>query len=195
MLMSHHETLFCAVVPQYKSRSVQCTNLQHLYVYPHRVFSSREMRIFTPDQESTVLALVQQNRSLSRISIGNKMSTNALATLALTSPWSVRELRFGVTMSPQTARFLLDNLPELIQTLSLSSVRGREEDSNEKFPRIVGRQPRDHHALKSLEIYGAYGGFEKYLWLPFLTACGKNLTVLHGLKSDSILLQSPGLFS
>lgn len=190
-----HKNLFCAVASQYKGRSVRCTNLRHLYIYPHREFSSREMRILTPDQESSVLALVQQNRSLSRISIRSKMSTNALTTLVLTSPRSVRELRLAVIMSPQTARFLLDNLPEQIQTLSLYRVRGREEDSNEKNPSIVGGRPRNHHALKSLEIYGAHGGFEKYLWLPFLTTCGKNLTVLHGLKYESILLQTPGLFS
>lgn len=190
----NHEDLFRAVVSQHKSRSVRCTNLRHLHVYPQRQISRLKMRILTPDQESHVLDLVQQNRSLTKISIRSKLSTNALAILALTSPRSVRELHLSAIISPQTARFLLDNLPEQIQTLVLN-VRGREEDSKEKLPSIVKERPRDHHSLKSLVIYGKYGGFEDYLWLPFLTTCGKGLTVLHGLRSDSILLQTPGLFS
>lgn len=149
----------------------------------------------TPDQETDVLALVQQNQFLATITIKSEMSSESLLILALTSPRSVREMYLSVPISPQAARFLLDSLPEQVQKLTLSQVCQREHDTKERLPVMVGGRPREHHALESLLIFGQFLGFEDNIWLPFLTTCGKNLTDLQGHGADIIVLKTPGLLS
>ncbi|KAG0088026.1 hypothetical protein BGZ92_006705 [Podila epicladia] len=123
------------------------------------------------------------------------MSSESLLILALTSPRSLREMYFSVPISPRAARFLLDNLPEQVQKLTLSQVCQREQDAKEQLPVMVGGRPRDHNALKSLHVFGQYLEFKDSIWLPFLTTCGKNLTDLQGLGADIVVLKTPGLLS
>ncbi|KAG0338980.1 hypothetical protein BG000_003059 [Podila horticola] len=169
--------------------------MRHLTVRSHAELGRPMLYALTQDQENDVLALVQQNQSLAAITIKIQMSSESLLILALTSPRSVREMHFSVPLSPQAARFLLDNLPEQVQKLALDKVYHSEQDAREKLPVMVGGRPRDHHALESLHVFGQFLGLENYIWLPFLTTCGKNLTDLRGEGSDITVLNTPGLLA
>ncbi|KAF9309496.1 hypothetical protein BG003_009695 [Podila horticola] len=190
----NHEDLFYTFI-SHGTRSARCTNMRHLTVRSDAELGRPMLYALTQDQENDILALVQQNQSLAAITIKIQMSSESLLILALTSPRSVREMHFSVPLSPQAARFLLDNLPEQVQKLSLHKVYHSEEDAREKLPVMVGGRPRDHHALESLHVFGQFLGLENYIWLPFLTTCGKNFTDLRGEGSDITVLNTPGLLA
>lgn len=153
-----------------------CTNLLRLIVkFPGRCIHERYSSArLTWHEEDAIIALVQENTSISSIDVFAEVSTRTFLNLALSRPPSVRELTFSDGITPVAAKFVLDHLPVKIQRLSLRVTSFKQDDSIED-PSVLWSgaspdHPRNHRSPKCLHIFGA-GGINQSLediLMPFL---------------------------
>lgn len=175
---------------------VKCTRLMRLvfsfhseramnYDTEHWMYGSQRL---SPEKEAGVLALLESNPQLASIKLLSWISPRTVLNIAHRPTPSPHELEFATTMSRQAAKFLLDYLPQHITKLSLAEIEderstlrseGVDEEEDEEEEREEDREDEEeddlehiqHHALRSLHLFGNLDGYETELLLPFLNTC------------------------
>ncbi|KAF8953343.1 hypothetical protein BGZ52_012464 [Haplosporangium bisporale] len=124
--------------------------------------------------ETQIVALVRRNRGLISLRLGHDQAVETIQELASVLRPSLREFHLSTPISPNTAKFFLENLPDGIRTISLNiQIKPDEQVDHEYSPTEVG--PRPHLLLESLRITGVFAGYQEHVLLPFLACCSTKL--------------------
>ncbi|KAG0033697.1 hypothetical protein BGZ82_006007 [Podila clonocystis] len=105
----------------------------------------------------------------------------------------IRVLDLSVTMTPQIAKYLLDNIPESIQQIVLEQAHNSVDDTDIATnlpPRSEPRRPKHHHALESFHLSSDFQAQIEYVLLPFLITCNTNLKDFRGPRLKCLCIQS-----
>lgn len=124
--------------------------------------------------ETQIVALVRRNRGLISLRLSHDQTVETVQELVSVLCPSLREFHLSTPISPNTAKFFLENLPDGIRTISLNiQIKPDEQEDHEYSPTEIG--PRPHLLLESLRITGVFTGYQEHVLLPFLARCGTKL--------------------
>ncbi|KAG0342244.1 hypothetical protein BG005_002760, partial [Podila minutissima] len=120
-----------------------------------------------------VVALVRRNPGLVTLRFGHDQTVETIQELVSVLQQDLREFRLSTAVSPNTAKFFLENLPDGIRAISLNIYVNADEQDHEYLPTSTG--PRPHLLLESLRITGVFAGFQEHALFPFLGRCSTKL--------------------
>ncbi|KAG0033202.1 hypothetical protein BGZ82_006203 [Podila clonocystis] len=135
--------------------------------------------------EKQIVALVHRNPGLITLRLGHDQTVETIQELIAVLPSDLREFHLWTAITPNTARFFLENLPDGIRSISLNIHVNVDEQDHEYSPTSIG--PRPHLLLESLRITGVFTGFQEHVLLSFLGCCST--------KIRSIVIPETGYFS
>ncbi|KAG0077249.1 hypothetical protein BGZ93_003745, partial [Podila epicladia] len=132
-----------------------CTNLRMISFHsdPATATIQNSKATATPELANAMVALVQQNRSLTTLYINLAIGSEALLQF-ITPESSLQKLWVHFDISAWTAKYLLESLPECIRAVRLhcgSNDRHNETDPSGSRERATQPQ-KNHHALTGLDI-------------------------------------------
>lgn len=113
------------------------------------------------------ITLVRNNPSLESLTVRAPQDDGTMKGLVDASGPSLQKLDISHRVTPKVAKYLLDNLPENIESVRLA-VCAPHTQYQLTGPTVPRKQ---HQALKSLRIDGNFEGVEGYILLPFLYGC------------------------
>lgn len=154
-----------------------CTNIRKLWIPRRRKesFDELPLDVITTQVEQGLVALLQQNLSLTTLIITNNMESKILLRLVTQCLPNLKALHVNVDIGPWTAKALLENLPESIKTVYLqipTEIRSDQLQYSNEFALV---QPKIHHALETLAIDWWWSQHEELVLLPFLDSCSTKL--------------------
>ncbi|KAG0028645.1 hypothetical protein BGZ81_004543 [Podila clonocystis] len=133
-----------------------------------------------PELEGSIVALLQQNLSLTCFTISCNVSSRALLRMT-TEALNLQILGVGFEISACTAKQLLERLPESIKSVTLwIKSDGENDDPADKLEDKGLIELKSHYALQILDIKWGWSTRQEYILLPFLNTC-KRLRSFDGL--------------
>lgn len=123
--------------------------------------------------EKQVVALVRRNPGLITLRLGHDQTAETIQELVSVLRPDLREFHLSTAITPNTAKFFLENLPDGIRSISLNIYVNFDEQDHEYSLTSIG--PRPHLLLESLRITGVFAGFQEHVLLSFLGCCSTKL--------------------
>ncbi|KAF9330936.1 hypothetical protein BG006_006177 [Podila minutissima] len=182
----HFSALLDCVVPDAESAQIDIIDPSTVYfrklVVDHRRLSTVWTNLCTLEIhsciqpvafEKQVVALVRRNPGLVTLRFGHDQTVETIEELVSVLQQGLREFHLSTAVSPNTAKFVLENLPDGIRAISLNIYVNADEQDHEYLPTSIG--PRPHLLLESLRITGVFTGFQEHVLFPFLGCCSTKL--------------------
>ncbi|KAG0085888.1 hypothetical protein BGZ92_008629 [Podila epicladia] len=182
----HFSALLDCVVPEAESAQIDVIDPSTVHfrklVVDHRRLSTVWTNLCTLEIhsciqpvafEKQVVALVHRNPGLVTLRIGHEQTVETIQELVSVLQQGLREFHLSTAVSPNTAKFFLENLPDGIRAVSLNIYVNADEQDHEYSPTSIG--PRPHLLLESLRITGVFTGFQEHVLLSFLGCCSTKL--------------------
>ncbi|KAF9371487.1 hypothetical protein CPB97_001935 [Podila verticillata] len=187
-LSIHFSAMLDCVVPDAKSAQIDIVDPSVTYhvrklIVDHNLLSTVWTNLCTLEVhsclqpiafETQIVALVRRNRGLISLRLGHDQAVETIQELVSVLRPSLREFHLSTPISPNTAKFFLENLPDGIRTISLNiQIKPDEQEDHEYSLTLIG--PRPHLLLESLRITGVFAGYQEHVLLPFLACCSAKL--------------------
>ncbi|KAG0030753.1 hypothetical protein BGZ81_002223 [Podila clonocystis] len=149
---------------------VHCTNLRTVYISTVKASEYFEVE----GVDAMVIELLEHNPLLQSLTIAyRRFSKQLVQKLTESLAPSLRNIYLASMACPSGGKYLLENLPETIQTVSMG-IWPEDDDKDYVHPQNTG-ELRPHHSLESVLINGPFDGYQEYVLFPFLGSCSESL--------------------
>ncbi|KAG0033203.1 hypothetical protein BGZ82_006204 [Podila clonocystis] len=156
--------------PNIRRYMVHCTNLRTVYISTLNASEYFEVE----GVDAMVIALLKHNPLLQALTIAyRRFSKHLVHKLTESLAPSLRNIDLASMVCPSGGKYLLENLPETIQKVSMG-IWPEDDDKDYVHSQNTG-ELRPHHSLESVLINGPFDGYQEYVLFPFLGSCSESL--------------------